>query len=170
MKTIVFDFDGTLTKKSHEIWGKMWEAIDALDVDYELYCKYKNKEIDYIKWCELIEIEFIKRGFNKDLLLDLANGIELMDNLENTLKTLKEIDDLKGEDLVLLSKDEFAQILQVFKFDNQEEKIKIFFNASVAIKVNQKFISDGEITVQDGSVNNYVRWLDEQVKYIKEYI
>ena len=48
MKTIVFDFDGTLTKKSHEIWGKMWEAIDALDVDYELYCKYKNKEIDYM--------------------------------------------------------------------------------------------------------------------------
>lgn len=90
MKTIVFDFDGTLTKKSHEIWGKMWEAIDALDVDYELYCKYKNKEIDYIKWCELIEFEYIKRGFNKDLLLSLADGIELMDNLETTLKVLKD--------------------------------------------------------------------------------
>ena len=90
MKTIVFDFDGTLTKKSHEIWNKMWQAIDALDVDYELYCKYKNKEIDYIKWCELIEIEYIKRGFNKNLLLSLADGIELMDNLEITLKTLKD--------------------------------------------------------------------------------
>ena len=47
MKTIVFDFDGTLTKKSYEIWTKMWEAIDALDVDYKLYKQYKNKEIDY---------------------------------------------------------------------------------------------------------------------------
>lgn len=105
-------------------------------------------------------------------LKDFEGKIDVINNVKNmlTLKTLKEIDDLKGEDLVLLSKDEFAQILQVFKFENQEEKIKIFFNASVAIKVNQKFISDGEITVQDASVNNYVRWLDEQVKYIKEYI
>ena len=42
MKTIVFDFDGTLTQKSHEIWTKMWEIIDALDVDYEIYGKYKR--------------------------------------------------------------------------------------------------------------------------------
>ena len=47
MKTIVFDFDGTLTKKSYEIWTKMWEALEALDVDYKLYKQYKNKEINY---------------------------------------------------------------------------------------------------------------------------
>jgi phosphoserine phosphatase len=90
MKTIVFDFDGTLTKKSNEIWTKMWEALDALDVDYEIYCKYRDKEIDYVKWCELIEIEYKKRGFNKDLLNKLSSNIELMDNLEETLKTLKD--------------------------------------------------------------------------------
>ena len=40
-----------------------------------------------------------------------------------TLKTLKDIDSLKGEDLVLLSKEDFAKILSVFKFDNADEKI-----------------------------------------------
>lgn len=105
-------------------------------------------------------------------LKDFESKMNVINEVKNmiTLKTLKNIEDLDGADLVLLSKDEFAQILQVFKFDNQEEKIKIFFNASVAIKVNQKFISDGEIAVQDGNVENYVKWLNEQVKYIKEYI
>ena len=91
MKTIVFDFDGTLTKKSHEIWTKIWECLDALDVDYKLYKMYKNKEIDYVKWCEEIEKEYIKRGFNKDQLFKIAEDIELMDNLEETLKELKDL-------------------------------------------------------------------------------
>lgn len=88
-----------------------------------------------------------------------------------TLKTLKDIDSLKGEDLVLLSKEDFAKILTVFKFDDIEEKIKIFFNACVEIKVNQKLVSDGEIEVLDNSkINDYIEWLNEQIKYIKEYI
>ena len=99
MKTIVFDFDGTLTKRSYEIWTKMWEAVDALDVDYKLYKQYKNKEIDYIKWCELIEEEYIKRGFDKNLLYKLADKIELMDNLKETLETLKN----KGYKLYIVS-------------------------------------------------------------------
>ena len=89
MKTIVFDFDGTLTKKSNEIWTRMWRAIDALDVDYKLYKQYKNKEIDYVRWCELIQEEYTKRGFNKELLYTLINDIELMDNLKETLIELK---------------------------------------------------------------------------------
>lgn len=90
MKAVVFDFDGTLTKKSHEIWGKMWKALDASDVDYMLYMKHKNGELDYNQWCIEIEKEYIKRGFSKEMLFNVAEGIELMDNLEETLKTLKD--------------------------------------------------------------------------------
>ena len=84
-------------------------------------------------------------------LNDFESKMNKISEVKNmiTLKTLKDIEDLKGVDLILLSKDEFAQILDVFKFDAQEEKIKIFFNASVAIKVNQKLLSDGEITIND---------------------
>ena len=60
-----------------------------MDIDYKLYLMYKNKEIDYIKWCELIEEEYIKLGFNKDMLFEIAEGIELMDDLEDTLVELK---------------------------------------------------------------------------------
>lgn len=88
-----------------------------------------------------------------------------------TLKTLKDIDSLKGEDLSLLTKEEFAQILDAFNFDDKEEKMKIFFNASVSLKVNQKLVSDGVIEVNNkNEVENYVKWLDEQINFIKEYL
>ena len=87
------------------------------------------------------------------------------------MKTLKDIDDLKGEDLALLDKDDFMKILDVFNFDDKEEKMKIFFNATVSIKVNQKLVSDGEINVSNKEqIESYISWLDEQIKYIKEYI
>ena len=117
--------------------------------------------------------ELTKKIETVDLQLkDFESKIKVIDDVKNmlALKTLKNIEDLKGIDLVLLNPDEFSQILQVFKFDNLEEKINIFFNASVAIKVNQKFISDGEISIPDNNISNYLKWLDEQVKYIKEYI
>ena len=106
-------------------------------------------------------------------LNDFESKMNKISEVKNmiTLKTLKDIEDLKGVDLILLSKDEFAQILDVFKFDAQEEKIKIFFNASVAIKVNQKLLSDGEITINNSEeIDSYIKWLDEQITYIKEYL
>jgi phosphoserine phosphatase len=136
MKTIVFDFDGTLTKKSHEIWTKMWQALDASDIDYKLYLQHKNKEIDYATWCDKIEEEYIKRGFNKQLLFKVASGIELMDNLEETLKVLKE----KGYELYIISggvdkviynklgslTKYFTKIYAcIFEFDHQDNLVKI---------------------------------------------
>ena len=104
-------------------------------------------------------------------LKDFESKMDKINQVKNmlTLKTLKNIDDLTGEDLVLLSKEEFLNVLESFKFDAIEEKMKIFFNASVQIKVKHRLISDGEIEVNN-NVDSYTKWLDEQVKYIKEYI
>jgi len=114
------------------------------------------------KKIETVELQL--SDFEKKM--DIISDIKSMINL----KTLKDIDSLTGEDLVLLSKEEFAQILDVFKFDEQSEKIKIFFNATVAIKVNQKLLSDGEVEISNQSqIESYKKWLNEQVKYIKEY-
>lgn len=88
MKTVVFDFDGTLTKKSHEIWEKMWSAIGASDIDYKLYMQYKNGDFDYSVWCAKIEEEYKTRGFSERILKEVSKDIELMDNIEYTLKTL----------------------------------------------------------------------------------
>ncbi len=106
-------------------------------------------------------------------LKDFQSKMDRINDVKNmlTLKTLKDIDDLKGEDLALLDKDDFMKILEVFNFDEKEEKMKIFFNASVSIKVNQKLVSDGEFDVDNKEqVSTYVNWLNEQIKYIKEYI
>ena len=106
-------------------------------------------------------------------LKDFQSKMDRITDVKNmlTLKTLKDIDDLKGEDLALLDKDGFMKILDVFNFDDKEEKMKIFFNATVSIKVNQKLVSDGEINVSNKEqIESYISWLDEQIKYIKEYI
>lgn len=88
-----------------------------------------------------------------------------------TLNTLKSIDELKGEDLALIEKDDFIKVLEILNFEDPDEKIKMFFNASLAIKVNQKIISDGEINIKPKKdLEKHIKWLEEQLKYIKEYI
>lgn len=99
MKTIIFDFDGTLTKKSNEIWRNIWIKLDALDIDEMLYNKFSNNESTYTEWCNEIEKEFIKRNLNSSTLDELISKIEMMDNLSSTLSTLKS----KGYDLRILS-------------------------------------------------------------------
>ena len=105
-------------------------------------------------------------------LKDFESKMDKINDVKNliVLKTLKNIDDLKGEDLALLDKDDFVKILDTFNFSNKEETLKIFFNASVQIKVNQKLMSDGEVKINNGNVDSYIKWFDEQAKYIKEYI
>ena len=105
-------------------------------------------------------------------LKDFESKMDKINDVKNliVLKTLKNIDDLKGEDLALLDKDDFVKILDTFNFSNKEETLKIFFNASVQIKVNQKLMSDGVVNINNSNVDSYIKWLDEQAKYIKEYI
>lgn len=105
-------------------------------------------------------------------LKDFESKMDKINDVKNliVLKTLKNIDDLKGEDLALLDKDDFVKILDTFNFSNKEETLKIFFNASVQIKVNQKLMSDGEVNINNSNVDSYIKWLEEQAKYIKEYI
>ena len=99
MKTVVFDFDGTLTKKSNEIWRNIWVKLDATDIDDMLYNKVKSGELKYEDWTKEITKEYIKRGFNKTTLNELTNNIQMMNNLEIALKELKN----KGYDLRILS-------------------------------------------------------------------
>lgn len=99
MKTIIFDFDGTLTKKSNEIWRNIWVRLDATDIDDMLYNKVKNGELDYLGWTKEIEKEYKKREFNTIILDELIDKIEMMENLEESLKRLKN----EGYELRILS-------------------------------------------------------------------
>ena len=81
MKAIIFDFDGTLTKKSNEIWRRIWGVLDALDIDDGLYDKFNNGEITYEEWNIEIEKEFTKRKLSTSMLDKLIANIEMMENL-----------------------------------------------------------------------------------------
>lgn len=99
MKTVIFDFDGTLTKKSNEIWRNIWIKLNAAHIDDLLYTKFNNGEIDYKEWCDEIEKEFIKRKFSTTILDELINNIEMMDDLKESLIDLKSA----GYELCILS-------------------------------------------------------------------
>lgn len=99
MKTIIFDFDGTLTKKSNEIWRRIWKRLDATDVDDILYNKYLSGELSVLEWTKEIEKEFVARQVSKSMLDELISDIEMMENLESTLIELKNL----GYELRVLS-------------------------------------------------------------------
>lgn len=105
-------------------------------------------------------------------LKEFESKMEKINSVEKilTLKTLKDIDSLTGRDLVLLDKDDFAQIITVFNFEEAEEKMKKFFDASVAIKLEQKLAAEYNEEMDNSKIEVHISWLDEQLNYIKEYI
>ena len=94
MKAVFFDFDGTLTYKSHNIWKSIWKncGYDTDSTSYfaSLFKKFMSKEITHQQWCDLTCDEFKKANFNFKALIGLARQIKLVEGLEETLKHLKE--------------------------------------------------------------------------------
>lgn len=94
MKAIFFDFDGTLTYKSENIWRAIWEAcgydLGKGSVYRDLFDAYLNKQLSYQDWCDRTCDEFYRAGFNKKQLAEIADKITLIDGLEETLKALKD--------------------------------------------------------------------------------
>lgn len=93
MKIIVFDFDGTLTKKSENIWKSLWVEL-GYPVDKEsyyakLYIAFVKGQITHRQWCEMTADAFKAKGMKLDTLHHLANNTNMLNNLESTLKTLK---------------------------------------------------------------------------------
>ncbi len=93
MKIVVFDFDGTITYKSPNLWKAIWTSC-GFDVGagsiYEKYYKdYKAGKYDYKEWCDKTCTLFRERNFSHDKLLQLAKNFNIIDGLEETVKYLK---------------------------------------------------------------------------------
>lgn len=144
MKTIIFDFDGTLTKKNNEIWRNIWKDLDALDIDDVLYNKFNDGELDYESWCKEIEKVFVNRKLNTKTLDKLISNIEMMDNLEETLKELKR----RKYNICILSGGINYVIKSLLKdnikyFDDIKSNIFTFDEKGYLVSIDQKD-SDGE--------------------------
>ena len=91
-KVVIFDFDGTLTVSKSSTWARIWEKVDALEVDEKLMNMYFNNEIDYETWVKL-GYECIKEHkYNESDLDELVSNMRLVDNVENVFKFFKEKD------------------------------------------------------------------------------
>lgn len=89
-KVVIFDFDGTLTVSKSSTWARIWEKIDALDIDKKLMEMYFNNEIDYSTWVKL-GFECIKdKHYTEQDLDNLVANMKLLNGVENVFKLFKQ--------------------------------------------------------------------------------
>ncbi len=89
-KVVIFDFDGTLTISKSSTWARIWQKVDAVDLDYELYKMYHRGEIDYNTWLSRGAEEIGKRGYTLSNLKELACSMVLIQDIEQVFCYLKE--------------------------------------------------------------------------------
>lgn len=114
IKAIVFDFDGTLTKnnEARSSWEKIWVRLGYKVYDCQKYYQmYKAGDIDHQTWCDLTCRAFKKKNFSKDILMEIAKDIQLMEGAIEVLLKLKNEDNLK---LYIVSGSIFELIENVF--------------------------------------------------------
>lgn len=103
-KAVVFDFDGTLTKKNQNIWKMLWEVCkyptDKTSLYAKLYVSHViKKEITRKQWFDLTCEAFMKKNLNFVKFYNVSRQIQLIDGFEETIKTLNK----KGYELYIVS-------------------------------------------------------------------
>lgn len=103
MKTIIFDFDGTLTEKHKNVWRFLWQEL-GFDTTKNsayatLYTLFIRNKITHHKWCDLTCYFFQKKKMNKVLLDKAIEHTPLLPDCLEFLKILKE----QGYDLHIVS-------------------------------------------------------------------
>lgn len=103
-KAIVFDFDGTLTKKDQNIWKMLWEKCGydtgPKSLYVNLYIKHRiNREISRQDWFDTTCMAFKIKHMNRKSLIDVSKKIELLPGTEKLIKTLYD----KGYKLYIVS-------------------------------------------------------------------
>jgi len=158
MKAVFFDFDGTLTCKSPNIWKSIWEE---LGYDTGAGSEYKsqldaflNGDITNFEWCDETLECYIDRNMNVDVLKNVSKNIQLIQGASETFKALKE----KGYELHIIS----GNIIEVIK-KVLGKNIKYF----TSINAND-FIFDknNKLTFIKGTEYD----CEGKAKFIQEYI
>lgn len=103
VKAVIFDFDGTLTKLSQNVWKQTWSALgyETGEGSYyrQLFAKFLSGEITHSEWIEFTCKAYMERGLDKQTLLDIGSSIEMHDGFEEMLIDLKK----KGYSLHIVS-------------------------------------------------------------------
>ncbi len=121
MKAIFFDFDGTLTYTSLNFWKKLWSTLGYSIAEGSYYKTLFNDAISgkltHQEWCDKCSEKFIEAGLTEEILLDIANTIDMMDGFEETMQKFRD----RGYMLFIVS----GNIMQVIEH-NLQDGIKYF--------------------------------------------
>jgi len=94
MKAVFFDFDGTLTYKSPNIWKSIWVAlgykIGKGSEHQRQLDSFLNGNITYQEWCNETLQYFMARGLNLETLNNISKDIRLIKGATETFKALKQ--------------------------------------------------------------------------------
>jgi HAD superfamily phosphoserine phosphatase-like hydrolase len=91
-QAVIFDFDGTLTKGNtgKTTWESIWTKLGYKVKDCrDLHSLFDKADIDHEQWCKRTEKKFKERGLNKEMVLEIARKIELIDGCEETFSELQ---------------------------------------------------------------------------------
>lgn len=93
MKTIIFDFDGTITQKGANVWKKLWSnagfSIGKDSLFAKLYVEFLNGNLSHQAWCDKTCNVLRAGGLTQSDVQKVANALELKDGVKETLELLK---------------------------------------------------------------------------------
>lgn len=94
MKAIFFDFDGTLTYKSKNIWKAIWQKLGyetSKDSYYaKLYLDFISDRITHQEWCDLTCDAFKEKDMNVNILNNIVKDMKLISGAAETFELLKQ--------------------------------------------------------------------------------
>jgi len=92
-KVVLFDFDGTMTKREDNLtsWEKIWLKLGYdLKECGELHGKFSNFQISHKEWCKITEKKFKAKGLKNTDLDKIADEIELIEGVKDVIGALFE--------------------------------------------------------------------------------
>ena len=158
MKAVFFDFDGTLTYKSPNIWKSIWsnlgyEVGEGSEYKRQLNA-YLNGDITYGEWTNQTLDKYKDKKMNLSLLNRLANIIKLIHGASETFKKLTD----SGYSLHVLSGNITLAVKQVLG-----ENLKYF----TSINANN-FLFDNNGNLTDIIPTEFD--FEGKAEFIKKYI
>lgn len=99
-----------------------------------------------------------------------VSQVKLIENIIEK-STLKDVNEINGDDLALISEHDYKKITEIVHFNNNEENVNKFIEHAVNNRLYAKLLLDGK-------VDNYLKekeevsklWLTSQANNIKEFI
>lgn len=91
-RAVVFDFDGTLTRRTSEFttWERIWTGLGYSLADCAKFHRmFSSGEITHAEWCEKTTRYFQEKNLTEDLLVRIARDIELIPETRQVLEGLK---------------------------------------------------------------------------------